>query len=219
MFGPKVPMQVKSGVSVFFFITLQTVFHTSSPHSPNSPTKKWRAATTRAPQSSARKGGSTRFVGEAGRMDVFWCPPIPPAALPAPRTHPARARACVCVRGRGEGNEAPACARVCPTDPSFFSAQVEYAMEAISNAGSAIGVLATDGVVLAAEKRITSKVRECAAERGPTPIETARASTCFSVSLFPPHTTAARHQRRRRAPREDVPAGRPRSVRGGRDHG
>ena len=39
--------------------------------------------------------------------------------------------------------------------------QVEYAMEAISNAGSALGVLATDGVVLAAEKKITSKVRRC----------------------------------------------------------
>ena len=38
--------------------------------------------------------------------------------------------------------------------------QVEYAMEAISNAGAALGVLASDGVVLAAEKRITSKVRE-----------------------------------------------------------
>ena len=36
--------------------------------------------------------------------------------------------------------------------------QVEYAMEAISNAGAAVGVLAVDGVVLAAEKRITSKV-------------------------------------------------------------
>ena len=36
--------------------------------------------------------------------------------------------------------------------------QVEYAMEAISNAGAAIGLLAKDGVVLAAEKRITSKV-------------------------------------------------------------
>lgn len=36
--------------------------------------------------------------------------------------------------------------------------QVEYAMEAISNAGSAIGVLAKDGAVLAAEKRITSKL-------------------------------------------------------------
>jgi 20S proteasome subunit alpha 3 len=36
--------------------------------------------------------------------------------------------------------------------------QVEYAMEAISNAGAAIGVLAKDGVVLVAEKKITSKV-------------------------------------------------------------
>jgi len=31
-------------------------------------------------------------------------------------------------------------------------------MEAIGNAGSAVGILAKDGVVLAAEKRITSKV-------------------------------------------------------------
>jgi 20S proteasome subunit alpha 3 len=36
--------------------------------------------------------------------------------------------------------------------------QVEYAMEAISNAGAAIGMLCTDGVVLVAEKKITSKV-------------------------------------------------------------
>lgn len=36
--------------------------------------------------------------------------------------------------------------------------QVEYAMEAISQAGSAVGILANDGVVLAAEKRITSKL-------------------------------------------------------------
>lgn len=37
--------------------------------------------------------------------------------------------------------------------------QVEYAMEAISNAGSCVGILAKDGVVLAAEKKITSKAR------------------------------------------------------------
>jgi len=36
--------------------------------------------------------------------------------------------------------------------------QVEYAMEAISQAGSAVGILAKEGVVLAAEKRITSKL-------------------------------------------------------------
>ena len=33
-------------------------------------------------------------------------------------------------------------------------------MEAISNAGAAIGILATDGVVLIAEKKITSKVHQ-----------------------------------------------------------
>jgi 20S proteasome subunit alpha 3 len=37
---------------------------------------------------------------------------------------------------------------------------VEYAMEAISMAGTAIGVLATDGIVLAAEKKVTSKLLE-----------------------------------------------------------
>lgn len=36
--------------------------------------------------------------------------------------------------------------------------QVEYAMEAISNAGSVIGVLAKDGIALVAEKKISSKV-------------------------------------------------------------
>lgn len=36
--------------------------------------------------------------------------------------------------------------------------QVEYAMEAISNAGATMGMLATDGVVLVAEKKITSKL-------------------------------------------------------------
>jgi 20S proteasome subunit alpha 3 len=49
------------------------------------------------------------------------------------------------------------------TDVTTFSPagrihQVEYAMEAISQAGAAVGILAGDGVVLAAEKRITSKL-------------------------------------------------------------
>ncbi|KAJ6246548.1 proteasome subunit alpha type-4 [Anaeramoeba flamelloides] len=34
--------------------------------------------------------------------------------------------------------------------------QVEYAMEAIRHAGSAVGILATDGVILATEKRVVS---------------------------------------------------------------
>ncbi|CAD7696538.1 unnamed protein product [Ostreobium quekettii] len=41
--------------------------------------------------------------------------------------------------------------------------QVEYAVEAISNAGAAIGVLATDGVVLASEKKIASKLLDTGA--------------------------------------------------------
>jgi len=38
--------------------------------------------------------------------------------------------------------------------------QVEYAMEAISHAGTAIGILSTDGIVLAAEKKLNSKLLE-----------------------------------------------------------
>merc|ERR1712168_458488 len=36
--------------------------------------------------------------------------------------------------------------------------QVEYAMEAIVNAGTCLGILAKDGILLAAEKRITNKM-------------------------------------------------------------
>jgi hypothetical protein len=36
---------------------------------------------------------------------------------------------------------------------------VEYAIEAISHAGSAVGILSKEGVVLAAEKKILSKAR------------------------------------------------------------
>jgi 20S proteasome subunit alpha 3 len=36
--------------------------------------------------------------------------------------------------------------------------QVEYAMEAISHAGAALGILAKDGIVLGAEKKIISKL-------------------------------------------------------------
>ncbi|RKP27128.1 proteasome subunit alpha type-4 [Syncephalis pseudoplumigaleata] len=38
--------------------------------------------------------------------------------------------------------------------------QVEYAMEAISHAGTVLGILATDGIVIAAEKKIVSKLLE-----------------------------------------------------------
>eukprot|EP00049_Salpingoeca_infusionum_P017816 m.354475 g.354475 ORF g.354475 m.354475 type:complete len:293 (-) comp17031_c0_seq1:205-1083(-) len=36
--------------------------------------------------------------------------------------------------------------------------QVEYAMEAISHAGTCLGILATDGIILAAEKKTTAKL-------------------------------------------------------------
>lgn len=38
--------------------------------------------------------------------------------------------------------------------------QVEYAMEAINNAGSTVGVLCPEGIVIAAERKQTSKLLE-----------------------------------------------------------
>ena len=40
----------------------------------------------------------------------------------------------------------------------IFDTLVEYAMEAISHAGTVMGVLAKDGVILAAEKKVTGKL-------------------------------------------------------------
>ena len=37
-----------------------------------------------------------------------------------------------------------------------FGFQVEYAIEAINNAGTCVGILAKDGIVMASERRITS---------------------------------------------------------------
>lgn len=38
--------------------------------------------------------------------------------------------------------------------------QVEYALESISHAGTAIGIMASDGIVLAAERKVTSTLLE-----------------------------------------------------------
>lgn len=46
--------------------------------------------------------------------------------------------------------------------------QVEYAMEAISHAGICVGILAEDGIVLAVEKKITSKLLENLARLTPS---------------------------------------------------
>ena len=40
----------------------------------------------------------------------------------------------------------------------LLPAQVEYAMEAIGHAGTCLGILANDGIVLAAERRNTNKL-------------------------------------------------------------
>ncbi|VDB95988.1 unnamed protein product [Peniophora sp. CBMAI 1063] len=43
--------------------------------------------------------------------------------------------------------------------------QIEYAMEAISHAGTVMGILAKDGIVLAAEKKVTGKLLDQSAEK------------------------------------------------------
>jgi hypothetical protein len=50
------------------------------------------------------------------------------------------------------------CCRVVLRFQWVFTIVVEYAMEAISHAGTVLGVLAKDGVVLAAEKKVTGKL-------------------------------------------------------------
>lgn len=122
-----------------------------------------------------------------------------------------------------------------------------YAMEAISNAGSCVGILAKDGVVLAAEKRITSKVaalasraawqhmaharetrpwirlcwcsgRELAAHH-PAPAQPpAFTSPAASRPCALPPAAAAGHAGCGGAAGEDVSAGRSHRVRGGGHH-
>jgi 20S proteasome subunit alpha 3 len=45
--------------------------------------------------------------------------------------------------------------------------QVEYAIEAINNAGTSVGILAKNGVVMASEKKITSGLLAQARVSGP----------------------------------------------------
>lgn len=47
-----------------------------------------------------------------------------------------------------------------PPPANLTRFQVEYAQEAISHAGTAIGILARDGIVLAAENKVASKLLE-----------------------------------------------------------
>lgn len=91
--------------------------------------------------------------------------------------------------------------------------QVEYAMEAISNAGASIGMLAKDGVVLVAEKKITSKV-PC---RNPRCSLDKRAwSTSWAVVIF--SYAAAWHTCCGRQKGEDVQVGWAHCMLSGRHH-
>lgn len=49
--------------------------------------------------------------------------------------------------------------------------QVEYAIEAINNAGTCVGILAQDGIIMASERRITSGLLAPAKVRGMDQIE------------------------------------------------
>ncbi|KAJ3277576.1 protein with putative role during mitosis [Blyttiomyces sp. JEL0837] len=58
--------------------------------------------------------------------------------------------------------------------------QVEYAMEAISHAGMALGILSKEGIVLAAEKKVTSKLLEQAVSH--EKIYKLNENTCVAVA-------------------------------------
>ena len=56
--------------------------------------------------------------------------------------------------------------------------QVEYAMEAIGHAGTCLGILANDGILLAAERRNTNKLL------GRAHFVTLPIAYCFKPALF-----------------------------------
>ena len=58
--------------------------------------------------------------------------------------------------------------------------QVEYAIEAINNAGTCVGILAKDGIVMASERRVTSGLLAPAKVRRSLPLR----YTCF-FCFFP----------------------------------
>ena len=64
--------------------------------------------------------------------------------------------------------------------------QVEYALEAISHAGTALGILATDGIVLAAERKVTSKLLEQDTSAEKLYILNEYVSACSDLSLLLP---------------------------------
>ena len=62
--------------------------------------------------------------------------------------------------------------------------QVEYALEAISHAGTALGILARDGIVLAAERKVTSKLLE----------QDTSAEKLYTLNEYPPYLARTKAQ-------------------------
>ena len=56
--------------------------------------------------------------------------------------------------------------------------QVEYAIEAINNAGTCVGILAKDGIVMASERRITSGLL------APAKVNTQKIAHLLQVIIF-----------------------------------
>jgi len=69
-----------------------------------------------------------------------------------------------------------------------MQSSVEYAMEAISHAGTVLGVLAKDGVVLAAEKKVTGKLLDLSSAKdggyGGSGEKIFLLNSCVSLSFF-----------------------------------
>lgn len=110
---------------------------------------------------------------------------------PEGRLYQVRACDARAVRSAGRARR-PCCAPATQTLAMTLRrpcAQVEYAIEAISHAGSAVGILSKDGVVLAAEKKILSKARPA-----PAPLRAARPPCALPlrVATLRPQTARVR---------------------------
>lgn len=131
-------------------------------------------------------------------------PPWPDATMPVPPYSRPRVRLCSlslggCLFSKGRA----ACTCVLGFTSPYVGRlyQVEYAMEAISHAGAAVGLLGSDGVVLACEKKVASKLLEPG-----TPPPNSR-------EFLPPPYAEKTHPHARQEEREDVSNRRPCGLR------
>lgn len=71
-------------------------------------------------------------------------------SIPAPHAFIPRHNSRVCIHVWPRSHLRPR--------PPTTSIQVEYAIEAINNAGTCVGILAKDGIIMAAERKVVSKL-------------------------------------------------------------